>query len=156
MVRSPFTLPLNTPLQTVAMPNSEVCFWCLGRGIAFVNILAVCSASRHASGVTVLLATNCRIECIFKSMCRLLGDRYGFFAIEIAPRLSLLIGNRDCKGMSNSVCRLQSHRASVPTCARATYSASVVDKAVWYALWNVRPIGRFVCATRFCLGQVLV
>ena len=82
------------------------------------------------------------MECNFKSMCQLLGDRYGFFAIEIAPRLSLLIGNGDCMGMFSSVCRLWSHRASVPACARATYSASVVDKVVsvcFFDLYRMAP-----------------
>src|SRR6267154_3840877 len=72
----------------------------------------------------------CRDFCVIK----------GFSDIDFAPRLSHLILIGEVIGSPSSEYRFRNQRISVPAWARATYSASVEDKAVSVCLFDFHRI----------------
>jgi len=112
---------LNTPLQMGARPNSVMCCLCLGHGKALVSISAVCWASRQACVMMYWCCISCHMEWYFKLMCCVVCEMYGLLAVEIALRLSHLIGKGVAKWNPSSSYKFWSQRASVPACDNATY-----------------------------------
>ena len=108
-----------------------MCFWCLGRGSAFVKTSAVCSGSRQLSMRNLPSWTRSRTQCQRIAICLDHLWNCGFFAIAMDPSLSpqISIGTFSCSRAS-SVYKLLSQHASHPASERLTYSASVDDSAM--------------------------
>ncbi len=123
-------MSLFTPLQTVATPISVVCFLCFGRVNALVSTSAVWSGSRQLSARMVPFWTKSRIQCHFVAMCLDRLWNCGFRAIDTAPILSPHITVASLCGNPSSSHRFLNQQASLPALDKATYSASVVDRAI--------------------------